>query len=170
MSDSSNLLSTEQLGRMLNELRSSEGPGGDTRAFNEALIEQFRRSGGRIGGELGGPEYAFLLLTATGAKSGKPRTVPLGYVKVEGRLYILASKGGAPTDPLWYGNVAANPDVVVEIGDEKYRATAVVLEGEERERVFAAITRKAPRFGEYQERSPRLIPVIELRREDSPVD
>jgi len=160
------VLNEAQLGRMLAELRSESGPGGNTRAFNEALIAEFRRTGGKISGELGGPQYRFLLLTTTGAKSGKPRTVPLGYVKVDGRLFILASKGGGATNPLWFGNVVAHPEVVVEIGSETYRARADVKEGAERERLFAAIVEKAPRFREYQERTPRPIPVVELIRLD----
>lgn len=164
--DQSDMLTTEQLDKMLGELRSDSGPGGETRAFNEALIAEFRRTGGVISGALGGPEFRFLLITTTGAKTGKPRTVPVGYVKVEGRLLILASKGGDDTNPLWFGNVVANPEVTIEIGSEKYRAMAVVLEGQERDRTFAAITEKAPRFTEYQERTTRPIPVIELRRID----
>jgi deazaflavin-dependent oxidoreductase (nitroreductase family) len=159
-------LTRDRLGELLAELRSEGGPGGTTRAFNEALIAEFRRTGGVIAGELGGPEFRFLLLTATGAKSGRPRTVPLGYVKVGGRLVILASKGGSPTDPLWFRNVVAHPDVTVELGTDTFAARAVVLEGEERDRVFAAIVAKAPMFGQYQERTPRPIPVVELQRVD----
>lgn len=164
--DMPEVLSAAQLGKVLEELRSEGGPASNTRAFNEALIAEFRRSGGVISGELGGPEYRFLLLTTKGAKTGKPRTVPLGYVKVEGRLFILASKGGGETNPLWFGNVVKHPDVVVEIGAETYPAKAVVMEGEERDRLFAAIAAKAPRFAEYQERTSRPIPVVELRRVD----
>lgn len=163
--DDPDVLNEAQLVRMFDELK-ADAPAEETRTFNQAMIEEFRRSGGVLSGELGGPQYAFLLLTTTGAKTGKERTVPLGYVKVEGRLLILASKAGAETNPLWFGNVVANPDVVVEIGAEKYRARADVKEGDERNRLFAAIVAKAPRFGEYQERAPRPIPVVELIRID----
>lgn len=163
--DSPDLLNTDNLGKMLDELR-SDGPAANTRAFNEALIAEFRRTGGVISGELGGPQFRFLLITATGAKTGRERTVPVGYVKVHGRLLVLASKGGGETDPLWFRNVVAHPDVVVELGAETFRARAVALEGEERDDIFAAIVAKAPRFGEYQERTSRPIPVVELCRVD----
>jgi len=163
--DNPDKLSEAQLVRMFDELK-DDAPAEETRAFNQAMIAEFRRSGGVLSGELGGPQYRFLLLTTTGAKTGKERTVPLGYVKVDGKLLILASKAGAATNPLWFGNVVAHPEVVVEIGAERYRARADIKQGEERDRLFAAIVAKAPRFGEYQERAPRPIPVVELIRLD----
>jgi deazaflavin-dependent oxidoreductase (nitroreductase family) len=82
-----------------------------------------------------------------------------------GRLYVFASKGGAPTNPDWYYNVVAHPEVEVEYGDEKFAAVAHVVTGAERDRVFAAQVAQMPGFGDYQERTGgRVIPVVELRR------
>jgi deazaflavin-dependent oxidoreductase (nitroreductase family) len=103
-----------------------------------------------------------LLLTTTGAKTGKTRVNPLAYTRDGRRYVVLASKGGAPTNPDWYHNVVANPDVVVEVGPEKFQARAMLAEGAERERLFNAQASKMPNFGEYQAKTSRLIPVIVL--------
>jgi deazaflavin-dependent oxidoreductase (nitroreductase family) len=163
-------LNWAQLNELTNEVRGSSGPGSSgwsaegshTRRFNEAFIEEFRRSGGKMPGELG--EVDLLLLTAKGAKSGEPRTVPLGFHRIDGRLCVLASMGGADKNPPWFHNVVANPEVTVEIGTEVFQARAVVTEGEDRDRLFADVVRRMPVFGEYEERTDRVIPVIELIR------
>jgi len=162
-------LNWEQLNELTNEVRGSSGPGSSdwnpegshTRRFNDAFIEEFRRSGGKMPGELG--EVDLLLLTATGAKSGEPRTVPLGFHRIDGRLCVIASMGGADKNPPWFFNVIANPEVTVEVGTDVFRATAVVTEGEDRDRLFADVVSRMPVFGEYEERTDRVIPVIELR-------
>ena len=124
---------------------------------NREVIETFRTNNGKM------PNDApILLLSTTGAKSGKQRINPLAYTRDGRRYVVLASKGGAPTNPDWYHNVVANPDVVVEVGPEKFRARAMVSEGEERERLFNAQASKMPNFGEYQSKTSRLIPVIVL--------
>jgi deazaflavin-dependent oxidoreductase (nitroreductase family) len=161
-------LNWEQLNALTAEVIAPEGPGSSgwnaetshTRRFNEAFIEEFRRSGGKMPGELG--EVDLLLLTATGAKSGEPRTVPLGFHRIDGRLCVIASMGGAVKNPPWFHNVVANPEVTVEVGTERFRARAVVTEGEDRDRLYADVVRRMPVFGEYQERTERSIPVIEL--------
>ena len=161
------------------EQRRDDGPGtarwnpdgSAVATFNAAFIDEFRRNGGKIDSEIG--FFDFLLITARGARSGVPRTVPLAYYTIEGRLVILASMGGSQRNPPWYHNVVANPDVTVEIGSDSYPATAVVLEGADRERVFGAVCedQAAHRGGksslrDYQSRTSRLIPVIELRRDE----
>jgi deazaflavin-dependent oxidoreductase (nitroreductase family) len=106
-----------------------------------------------------------VLLTTTGAKSGQRRTNPLATLSEDGRLYVFASKGGAPTNPDWYYNVVAHPEVEVEYGDEKFSAVAHVVTGAERDRIFAGQVAQAPGFGDYQSRTGgRVIPVVELRR------
>ena len=81
------------------------------------------------------------------------------------RLLVYASKGGAPTHPDWYLNLVAQPHVVVEVGPERYDAIATPLEGEERDRQFAAQAARVPTFGEYQENTGgRVIPVVALTR------
>jgi deazaflavin-dependent oxidoreductase (nitroreductase family) len=134
----------------------------DMKAFNAQLIEEFRANGGKVGGRFEGRPV--LLLTTTGAKSGRSFTLPLVYLDDDGRMLIFASKAGAPKHPDWYHNLVANPEVTVEVGTEKYRANAVVVTGEERDRLYAKQVAAMPTFGEYQEKTTRIIPVIALER------
>lgn len=163
MTDSAEL-TMANLGKMSDEVRSETGPAATTRTFNESLIAEFRASGGVLSGELA--RARFVLLTTKGAKSGRERTTPLAYSKVEDRILIVASMGGAPSSPAWYHNLVAHPEVTVEIGAETYRAQAVVTEGADRDGLFAQISAKLPVFAEYQNRTTRLIPVVELCRID----
>jgi deazaflavin-dependent oxidoreductase (nitroreductase family) len=131
--------------------------------FNTGIIEEFRSNQGVVGGPFTGAPL--VLLTTTGAKSGNRRTNPLATLPEGGRLYVFASKGGAPTNPDWYYNVVAHPEVEVEYGDEQFAAVAHVVTGAERDRVFEAQVVQMPGFGDYQERTGgRVIPVVELRR------
>jgi deazaflavin-dependent oxidoreductase (nitroreductase family) len=111
-----------------------------------------------------------LLLTTTGARSGEPRTTPVAYSTDGDRFIILASKGGAPTNPAWYFNLVAHPTVTVELGTgqslERFQARATVAEGQERERLFAHHAGLMPGFADYQEKTTRQIPVIILERID----
>jgi deazaflavin-dependent oxidoreductase (nitroreductase family) len=132
---------------------------------NAAIVEEFRTHHGKVGGVFEGKPI--LLLTHTGAKSGRTRTNPLMYLEDGDRTVIFASKGGHPTHPHWYRNLVANPEVTVEIGDETFAATAVELTGEERDRIYAIQSERYPQFAEYQERADRRIPVIALLRTDS---
>jgi len=128
--------------------------------YNQAVIEQFRANGGKVQG----PNH-LLLLTTTGAKSGQPRTMPLAYSTDGDRLVILASKGGAPTNPDWYYNLLANPVVTVELGTETFQARATaVTDAQERERLYAQHAKLMPGFAEYQQKTTREIPVILLER------
>ena len=130
--------------------------------FNTQVIEEFRGNEGKVGGGFNGAPM--VLLTTTGAKSGKRTTTPLVYLKEGDRVYIFASMAGAPTNPAWYHNLMANPRVSVEIGAESYEADAQVITGDERDRLFAAQVAVMPGFGEYQANTTRVIPVVELRR------
>jgi deazaflavin-dependent oxidoreductase (nitroreductase family) len=130
--------------------------------YNERLIEEFRANAGRVGGSWEGRDL--LLLTTIGRKSGKQHTTPMAYTRDGDRLLVYASKGGAPKHPDWYLNLVADPDVVVEVGAERYNATATPLEGEERTREFAAQVARVPTFGEYEANTTRVIPVVALRR------
>ena len=131
--------------------------------FNAAIIAEFRANAGVVGGPFEGAPM--VLLTTTGAKSGLPRTSPLVYQREDDRVFIFASKAGAPTHPDWYRNLTANPTVTVEIGDETYTATAVELDREERDRVYAQQAAAMPGFADYQANTDRVIPVIELVRQ-----
>jgi deazaflavin-dependent oxidoreductase (nitroreductase family) len=130
--------------------------------FNQNVIEEFRTNGGKVGGMFEGAPM--LLLTSTGAKSGRQRTTPVVYTRDGDRLVIIASKAGAPTNPAWYHNLVAHPEVTVEVGTERIPMRAVVTEGEERTRLFDAQAALMPNFAEYAKSTSRVIPVIALER------
>ena len=128
--------------------------------FNRKIIDEFRTNGGRVGGQF--EQARLLLLHTRGAKSGQERINPLAYLELDGHRYVFASKAGMETNPDWYHNLVADPAVNVEVGTETYGATAHPLAGEERDRVYAEQARRAPIFAEYQSKTARVIPVIEL--------
>jgi deazaflavin-dependent oxidoreductase (nitroreductase family) len=130
--------------------------------FNQRIISEFRANDGKVGGGFGGAPM--VLLTTTGAKSGKRRTTPLVYLSEGDRMFIFASFAGAPTNPAWYHNLLVNPRVSVEVGPESYEAEAIVVTGDERDRVFAAQVAAMPGFADYQAKTSRVLPVIELRK------
>jgi deazaflavin-dependent oxidoreductase (nitroreductase family) len=134
----------------------------DTRDWNTQVIEQFRANGGKVGGQFEGAPL--LLLTTTGANSGTRRVNPMMYLAEGDRLFVFASKAGAPTNPDWYHNLVAHPDASVELGPDTYDVTATVLKGAERDRVFAEQARRYPGFAEYQAGTERTIPVVALDR------
>lgn len=127
---------------------------------NATIIEEFRTHHGRVGGFFQGRNL--LLLTHRGGKTGTVRTNPLAYRREGDRLFVFATKGGSPAHPHWYLNLLANPDVEVEIGDDRFEATAVPVEGEERDQVYGRHAADWPQFGEYEHRTARTIPVVEL--------
>jgi deazaflavin-dependent oxidoreductase (nitroreductase family) len=130
--------------------------------FNKTIIEEFRANGGKVGGQFA--NATLLLLTTIGAKSGQARVNPAAYTTDGDRLIIIASKGGAPTNPDWYYNLKANPIVTVELGREQFQASAVVAEGSERDRLFTQMAEVMPGFADYQRNTDRQIPVIVLER------
>lgn len=130
--------------------------------FNTQVIEEFRANGGKVGGMFEGAPM--LLLTTTGAKSGQPRIAPLVYTTDGDRIVIIASKGGAPTNPDWYHNIAAHPDVTVEVGTETFPARAEITPEPERTRLFDAQAAIMPGFRDYQDNTSRVIPVVTISR------
>jgi deazaflavin-dependent oxidoreductase (nitroreductase family) len=130
--------------------------------WNSKIIEEFRANDGKVGGQFEGAPV--LLLGTTGAKSGQPRVNPTMYLDLDGRIFVFASKAGAPTNPDWYHNLVANPEVTVELGSEKFTAQAASLEGEERTSVYDEQATRFPGFREYQDGTDRVIPVVELVR------
>ena len=133
----------------------------DMNAWNEKIIEEFRANDGVVGGDLAG--VPLLLLHHTGAKSGIERVNPLAYQRNGNSVAVFASKGGAPTNPDWYHNLVANPDVSVEIGTETQTGTARVAGEEERARIWGAQKTLFPQFAEYETTAaPRKIPVVVL--------
>lgn len=129
--------------------------------FNRQIIEEYRANEGEVGGPFEGARL--LLLTTICVKSGKQHTTPLGYLPDGERLLIIASANGAPNHPAWFHNLVANPRVTIEAGAFSYEAEAVVLEGEERDRIFARAVEADPGWGEYQAKTTRVIPVVALR-------
>ena len=134
----------------------------DMNDFNQQVIAEFRANGGQVGGQFAGAPM--LLLTTTGARSGQARTSPLVYTTDGDRFVIIASKGGAPTNPDWYHNVRANPEATVEVGTETFQARATVPDGEKRDRLFDQMAAQMPGFAEYQRNTTRRIPVVVLER------
>ncbi len=130
--------------------------------FNRNVIDEFRSNNGKVGGQFG--NAPLVLLTTTGAKSGKPHTTPVVYTRDGDNLVVIASMGGAPKSPAWYHNLVANPQVTVELPGETYTAKARVTEGEERDRLFRAQAGLMPNFDEYQTKTTRVIPVVVLER------
>ena len=129
-------------------------------AMNRQVIEEFRANGGRTLGRFAGTEL--LLLHTKGAKTGAERVNPMMFARDGERYVVFASKNAAPSHPDWYRNLVAHPAVEVELGSESFRATATVLSGEERERVWAESAREFPFLNDHQARTKRQIPVIVL--------
>ena len=134
----------------------------DLLAFNQQIITEFRSNEGRCAGMFEG--NPMILLTMTGAKSGRALTTPLTYTPDGDDCIIFASAGGSPKHPHWYHNVVAHPDVTVERGTERFAARAVVTEGDERQAAFDKMAAAMPRFAGYQDAVEREIPVIRLVR------
>ncbi|MGV0853035.1 nitroreductase family deazaflavin-dependent oxidoreductase [Mycolicibacterium phlei] len=130
--------------------------------MNRTVIREFRESGGHAGGPFEGKPL--VLVHHIGAKSGKERIAPLVPYLEDGRIFVFASKGGADTNPDWYHNLVAHPDITVELGTEAFPATARVLTGAERDEIYAKQVQVEPQFGEYQRKTSRVIPVVELVR------
>jgi len=130
--------------------------------WNTKIIDEFRSNEGRVGGQFEGAPL--LLLTTTGAGSGDKRVHPVMYMLDDGTVYIFASKAGAPNNPDWFHNLVAHPKVTVEMGPENFDATARVLTGPDRDRIYAEQARRYPGFAGYQEKTSRLIPVVALDR------
>jgi deazaflavin-dependent oxidoreductase (nitroreductase family) len=129
---------------------------------NRQLIEEFRVHKGELSGRFEGSPI--LLLTTAGARSGIHHTTPMMYRRDGERLLVFASNAGARKVPDWFHNLVAHPDVTVEIGPDTYEATAVVTEGDERERLFAETLIDYPFFAEHQHAAGRQIPVVALER------
>jgi deazaflavin-dependent oxidoreductase (nitroreductase family) len=129
--------------------------------WNAQFIEEFRANGGKVGGNFEGAPV--LLLHATGAKSGQERVNPMMYQDLgDGTVAVFASKAGAPTNPDWYHNVVANPDVTAEIGTETRAFRARVADPDEREPIWTKQKADYPGFAEYESKTDRQIPVVIL--------
>jgi deazaflavin-dependent oxidoreductase (nitroreductase family) len=132
----------------------------EARERNRKIIEEFRTNDGKVGGRFEGK--TLLLLHTKGAKSGQERINPTAYVRDGDRYVIIASKGGAPTNPSWYYNILANPLVTIEVGSETFQVLATVAEEPERTRLYNKMVEMMPGFDEYRRKTTREIPVIVL--------
>jgi deazaflavin-dependent oxidoreductase (nitroreductase family) len=130
--------------------------------FNKGIIEEFRANGGKVGGQFAGAPL--LLLTTTGAKTGKTRVNPLAYLADGDRYVIIASYAGAPHNPPWYHNLLAQPDVSVEVGSERFEVHAEVVPESQRTELYRKMASIMPPFAEYERKTTRKIPVIALTR------
>ena len=131
--------------------------------FNQAIIDEFRANGGKVGGYFAGANM--LLLHTIGAKSGQPRTNPLVYTTDGDHLVIIASKGGSDSNPDWYYNLLANPTVTVELGDTQFQARArAVTQEPERSRLYAKMVEHRSGFADYEQKTSRKIPAVVLER------
>jgi deazaflavin-dependent oxidoreductase (nitroreductase family) len=134
----------------------------ETNDRNKKIIEEFRTHEGKVGGNFEGAPV--LLLHTNGAKSGLERVNPMMYLQESDRVFVFATKAGADTDPDWYRNLVANPGVIVELGVDTFAANAVPIVGVERDRVYSVQAERYPGFAEYEAKTTRVIPVVELIR------
>ena len=136
----------------------------DFNAWNKDVIAEFRANGGKVGGTFEGAPM--VIVHTKGAKSGAERLNPLVSLIDGDRLYVIASKAGAPDNPDWYYNLKANPRLSVERLTETFEATAAEVDDEaERSRLYDLQVTRFASFGDYKTMTTRRIPVIELVRE-----
>lgn len=128
--------------------------------FNDDIIAEFRANGGKVGGNFEGAPL--LLLHHKGIKSGKGYVAPLVYLESDGKRYIFGSYAGADFDPQWFKNIKANPATEIEVGTETIAVTANEITGPERDRLFAEQVEVMPGFADYEKKTSRVIPVVEL--------
>jgi deazaflavin-dependent oxidoreductase (nitroreductase family) len=125
-------------------------------------VEAYERSGGTEGTVLQGTDMPVVIVTNLGARSGKVRKTPVMRVEHDGRYAMVASQGGAPTHPLWYHNIVAHPEVVLQDGAETKRMVAREVSGEERAQWWERAVAAYPPYAEYQTKTTRQIPVFVL--------
>jgi deazaflavin-dependent oxidoreductase (nitroreductase family) len=131
--------------------------------WNTNIIEEFRANEGKVGGQFEG--YPLILIHHIGARSGTERVNPVScFPQSDGRFAIIASNGGAPTNPDWYYNLKAHPEIKVEFGTETFAVAVRELEGAEREKVWADVVSAVPAVVNTQNKTTRTIPVLLLTR------
>lgn len=160
-------------GREANEITSYDDPDApwnrefspeEMAGWNDGVVREFRDNNGRVGGDYAGA--TLLLLTTTGAKSGKPHVVPLGALYRDEVLYV--SSFIEDRYPAWYHNAKADPRVTIELGGERFAATAEVLTGDRYAEFAAWALAQNPLLADYQAKVDKPLPLVVLRREDSP--
>jgi deazaflavin-dependent oxidoreductase (nitroreductase family) len=133
----------------------------DVQAWEDQLIAEMRAHGGQVtSGPLAG--HPLLLMTSTGARSGAPRRAILTYHR-DGDDYVVAgTAGGSKTDPGWLHNLEHDPAVTIEVGNEQIDATATIVEGPERDRLWDDHVTALPWFADYPAQTGRVIPMVRL--------
>jgi deazaflavin-dependent oxidoreductase (nitroreductase family) len=135
----------------------------DQNERNALLAEEFRTNGGKVAEEKF-ENANLLLLTTTGRVSGRSYMNPVQYLRDADRFIVFGSHQGAAENPDWFKNLEAAGTATVEVGDEKFEARAEVLTGEERDELYHRQAASHPTFGEYEQRTTRVIPVVALYR------
>jgi deazaflavin-dependent oxidoreductase (nitroreductase family) len=130
--------------------------------FGQEHVDRYRETGGEVGHDWEGTKT--LLLTTTGRRSGEPRTLPLIYGQSGDDYLVVASKGGADEPPAWYLNLEAHPEVEVQVGDDRFPATARTATPEEKPEMWRTMIAEWPAYDEYQTKTDREIPVVVLSR------
>ncbi len=131
---------------------------GSRNDWNAGVIAEFRRNDGKVGGQFEGAPS--LLINHTGARTGKPRTNPVMYLKDGHRYLVFASKGGADTNPDWYHNLKAHPNLKIEVETKTIDVRAEEITGPERDTLYARQGSLYPQFAQYQRKTKRITPVI----------
>jgi deazaflavin-dependent oxidoreductase (nitroreductase family) len=131
------------------------------KAFNRALIEEWRANNGQLSGQMAGRNL--ILLTTTGARSGAPHTVVLGFGRHGDSIVAIASNNGATAHPAWYFNLLARPTATVELGPDKFEVRARTAKPEER----ALLAKAVPYLERQQQLTEREIPIVVLERVDT---
>ena len=130
------------------------------RFFLSIYIGMYRLTKGRFGGSMAG--LGVLLLTTTGRKTGKIRTTPLGYIRDNENYVIIASNAGADSNPGWYFNVQNDPKVTIQVNDQEMKVTAKTADPDTRKRLWAQLVKISPRYGGYETKTSREIPMVIL--------
>ncbi|MEU7142273.1 nitroreductase family deazaflavin-dependent oxidoreductase [Nocardia sp. NPDC046473] len=133
--------------------------------FNADVIEEFLANGGKVSGYFEGRNM--VLITTTGAKTGRQIRNPLVYLPDGERIVLIASNAGADKNPAWYHNLRANPELEVDLGTEKYWARAESVTGTERDELYARMVAEIPSFADYEASTTRKIPVFAVYRYDA---
>ncbi|MDX1382898.1 MAG: nitroreductase family deazaflavin-dependent oxidoreductase [Thermoanaerobaculia bacterium] len=143
---------------MTDEPAGSPPPRWFLKAFSSVHTCLYRLFGGRAFHRLG--RWDMCLVTMTGARSGRRRTLPLMWVPDGEAALLVASQGGAPRHPQWYHNLVAHPEVEIEQGGRRSRLRARLLAGDERARAWRVCVEHYPPYEQYQRRTDREIPVF----------
>lgn len=130
--------------------------------FGQEHVDRYRATAGAEGHDWNGTQT--LLLTTTGRRSGEARTTPLIYGRAGDSYVVVASKGGADEPPAWYLNLAAQPEVEVQVLGDRFRARARTAGADEKPALWEKMVAEWPSYDEYQDKTQREIPVVVLER------